>query len=165
MVLATNVAETSLTVPGIRYVVDTGLARISRYGPHGNIQHLPVEPVSRASADQRLGRCGREAPGICIRLYSEAEYLERPEFGEPEVLRTPLAAVILQMVAHGLGHIDRFPFLDPPDPRRVRDGFRQLTALGALDRDHRLTPLGKRLARLPVPRPGEGRRCGACRVR
>ena len=155
VVLATNVAETSLTVPGIRYVIDTGLARISRYGPHGNIQHLPVEPVSRASADQRQGRCGREAPGICIRLYSEEEYLARPEFGEPEILRTPLAAVILQMVAHGLGHIERFPFLDPPDPRRVRDGYRQLAALGALDRDHRLTPLGRRLARLPVdPRLG-----------
>ena len=155
VVLATNVAETSLTVPGIRHVIDTGLARISRYGPHGNIQHLPVEPISRASADQRLGRCGREAPGICIRLYSEEEYLERPAFGEPEILRTPLAAVILQLVAHGLGHIERFPFLDPPDPRRVRDGYRQLAALGALDRDHRLTPLGRRLARLPIdPRLG-----------
>ncbi|MDX1593189.1 MAG: ATP-dependent RNA helicase HrpA [Gammaproteobacteria bacterium] len=155
IVLATNVAETSLTVPGIRHVVDTGLARISRYGPHGNIQHLPVEPVSRASADQRRGRCGRLAPGICIRLYGEEEYLERPEFTEPEILRTPLAAVILQMVAHGLGHIERFPFLEPPDPRRVRDGYRQLADLGALDRDHRLTPLGHRLARLPLdPRLG-----------
>ncbi len=155
VVLATNVAETSLTVPGIRHVIDTGLARISRYGPHGNVQHLPVEPVSRASADQRRGRCGRTAPGICIRLYSEAEYAARPAFGEPEILRTPLSAVILQMVAYGLGHIERFPFLDPPDPRRVRDGYRQLAALGALDRDHRLTPLGRRLARLPLdPRLG-----------
>jgi len=155
VVLATNVAETSLTVPGIRHVIDTGRARISRYGPHGNVQKLPIEPVSRASADQRQGRCGRLGPGICIRLYSEEDYLDRPEFTEPEILRTPLAAVILQMIAHGLGHIDRFPFLDPPDPRRVRDGYRQLASLGALDHDHRLTPLGRRLARFPLdPRLG-----------
>ncbi|RLA37648.1 MAG: ATP-dependent RNA helicase HrpA, partial [Gammaproteobacteria bacterium] len=155
VVLATNVAETSLTVPGIRHVIDTGRARISRYGPHGNVQKLPIEPVSRASADQRQGRCGRLSPGICIRLYSEEDYLARPEFTEPEILRTPLAAVILQMIAHGLGHIDRFPFLDPPDPRRVRDGYRQLASLGALDHDHRLTPLGRRLARFPLdPRLG-----------
>ena len=155
VVLATNVAETSLTVPGIRHVIDTGLARISRYGAHGNVQRLPIEPVSRASADQRLGRCGRLGPGICIRLYSEEDYLARPAFTEPEILRTPLAAVLLQMLAHGLGHIERFPFLDPPDPRRVRDGYRQLAALGALDRDHRLTARGRQLARLPLdPRLG-----------
>lgn len=155
VVLATNVAETSLTVPGIHHVIDTGRARISRYGHHGNVQRLPVEPVSRASADQRQGRCGRLAPGICIRLYSEEDFLARPGFTEPEILRTPLAAVILQMIAHGLGHIHRFPFLDPPDPRQVRDGYRQLAALGALDPDHRLTPLGRHLARFPLdPRLG-----------
>ncbi|HEY5720254.1 MAG TPA: ATP-dependent RNA helicase HrpA, partial [Gammaproteobacteria bacterium] len=155
VVLATNVAETSLTVPGIRHVVDSGLARISRYAGQGHVQRLPVEPVARASADQRRGRCGRLGPGICIRLYAEEEYLARPEYGDPEIRRTPLAAVILQMEAHGLGRIDRFPFLDPPDPRRVRDGWRQLVELGAIDREHRLTGLGRRLARLPLdPRLG-----------
>jgi len=155
VVLSTNVAETSLTVPGIRHVVDTGVARISRYGRQGHVQRLMIEPVSRASADQRKGRCGRLGPGVCIRLYDEEEFLNRPEFTDPEILRTGLAAVILQMEAYGLGNIDRFPFLDPPDPRRIRDGYRQLIELGALDEHHALTPLGRRLARLPLdPRLG-----------
>ncbi|WP_297527511.1 ATP-dependent RNA helicase HrpA [Thiohalobacter sp.] len=155
IVLATNVAETSLTVPGIRYVIDTGLARISRYAWRSKVQRLPVEPVSRASADQRAGRCGRTGPGICIRLYDEADYLARPRFTDPEILRTNLAAVILQMLALRLGEVDDFPFLDRPDPRHVRAGFRLLQELGAVDARHRITELGQRLARLPVdPRIG-----------
>ncbi|MGH9060820.1 MAG: helicase-related protein, partial [Acidimicrobiales bacterium] len=121
IVLATNVAETSLTVPGIRYVVDPGTARISRYSHRTKVQRLPIEPVSRASADQRAGRCGRLGPGICIRLYSEDDLASRPEFTDPEILRTSLASVILQMAAIGLGPIADFPFLDPPDPRAVKD--------------------------------------------
>ncbi|ROR32726.1 ATP-dependent helicase HrpA [Inmirania thermothiophila] len=155
IVLATNVAETSLTVPGIRYVVDTGLARISRYSPRSRIQRLPVEPISRASADQRAGRCGRVGPGICFRLYAEEDYLARPRFTDPEILRTNLAAVILRMKALGLGEVEDFPFLDPPDPRQVRAGLRELEELGALDPEGRLTEIGRRLARLPVdPRIG-----------
>ncbi|WP_291456178.1 DUF3418 domain-containing protein, partial [Actinomyces sp. oral taxon 448] len=134
IVLATNVAETSLTVPGIRYVIDPGLARISRYSNRTKVQRLPIEPVSRASADQRAGRCGRVADGIAIRLYSEADYLARPEYTEPEILRTSLASVILQMAALGLGAVEDFPFLDPPDPRAVRDGITLLTEIGAIDR-------------------------------
>ena len=122
IVLATNIAETSLTVPGIRYVVDPGLARISRYSARTKVQRLPIEPVSRASADQRAGRCGRVADGVAIRLYSQADYLSRPEYTEPEILRTSLASVILQMAALGLGAVEDFPFLDAPDPRAVRDG-------------------------------------------
>ncbi|WP_273168960.1 DUF3418 domain-containing protein, partial [Actinomyces israelii] len=132
IVLATNVAETSLTVPGIRYVIDPGLARISRYSNRTKVQRLPIEPVSRASADQRSGRCGRLADGIAIRLYSRTDYLSRPEYTEPEILRTSLASVILQMAALGLGAVEDFPFLDSPDPRAVRDGVQLLTEIGAI---------------------------------
>jgi ATP-dependent helicase HrpA len=156
VVLATNVAETSLTVPGIRYVVDPGFARISRYSARLKVQRLPIEPISQASADQRKGRCGRVAEGIAIRLYSEEDFAQRPRFTDPEILRTSLAAVILQMAAIELGEIEDFPFLDPPDRRQVRDGIALLQELGALDESGRkLTPLGRRLAQLPVdPRLG-----------
>jgi ATP-dependent helicase HrpA len=158
IVLATNVAETSLTVPGIKYVIDPGSARISRYSARLKVQRLPIERVSQASADQRKGRCGRTSEGICIRLYTEEDFLERPRFTAPEILRTNLASVILQMAAAGLGEIEAFPFLDPPDRRQVRDGINLLTELRALDpgggraRDGgpRLTPIGRRLAGLPV---------------
>jgi ATP-dependent helicase HrpA len=155
VVLATNVAETSLTVPGVRYVVDTGLARISRYSHRTKVQRLPVEPISGASADQRKGRCGRLGPGVCIRLYAEEDLAERPRFTEPEILRTNLAAVILRMEALGLGAVERFPFVDPPDRRYVSDGYRLLGELGAVDRERHLTGLGRELARLPLdPRLG-----------
>ncbi|HWL96065.1 MAG TPA: ATP-dependent RNA helicase HrpA [Nocardioidaceae bacterium] len=160
IVLATNVAETSLTVPGIRYVVDPGTARISRYSQRTKVQRLPIEAVSQASADQRAGRCGRTADGICIRLYSEEDYLSRPRFTDPEILRTNLASVILQMTSLGLGDVEAFPFLDPPDHRQVRDGVQLLHELGALDPDahdprKRLTRLGRRLVQIPVdPRLG-----------
>ncbi len=156
VVLATNVAETSLTVPGIHYVVDPGTARISRYSARLKVQRLPIEPVSQASADQRKGRCGRVSEGIAIRLYSEEEFGERPRFTDPEILRTSLAAVILQMAAIDLGDVEDFPFLDPPDRRQVRDGIALLQELGALDdTGRRLTPLGRKLAQLPVdPRMG-----------
>ncbi len=155
MVLATNVAETSLTVPRIRSVVDPGTARISRYSARLKVQRLPIEPVSQASADQRKGRCGRTADGVCVRLYSEEDFLERPRFTDPEILRTNLASVLLQMAALGLGAIEDFPFLDPPDARQVRDGVNLLIELGAFDTDRKLTPLGRKLARLPVdPRMG-----------
>jgi ATP-dependent helicase HrpA len=161
VVLSTNVAETSLTVPGVRYVVDAGTARISRYSHRLKVQRLPIEAVSQASANQRAGRCGRVAPGICIRLYEQEEFEAREPFTEPEILRTNLASVILQMTALGLGDVAAFPFLDPPDPRSVRDGYALLEELGAIhpdDRDEarrRLTPLGLRLARLPLdPRLG-----------
>jgi ATP-dependent helicase HrpA len=160
VVLATNVAETSLTVPGIRYVVDPGTARMSRYSRRTKVQRLPIEPVSQASANQRAGRCGRVAPGICIRLYSEDDFDSRPEFTEPEILRTNLASVILQMAALGLGDVARFPFVDPPDARSINDGVALLEELGALDPAEtdpkkRLTSLGRRLAQLPLdPRLG-----------
>jgi ATP-dependent helicase HrpA len=157
VVLATNVAETSLTVPGIRCVVDTGLARISRYSARLKVQRLPIESISRASADQRKGRCGRLADGICVRLYSEDGFNARPEFTDPEVLRTNLASVILQMAALGLGEIEAFPFLEPPDRRQIRDGVALLHELRALDPSaaEPLTPLGRNLARLPIdPRLG-----------
>jgi ATP-dependent helicase HrpA len=150
VVLATNVAETSLTVPGIRYVVDPGTARISRYSARLKVQRLPIEPISQASADQRKGRCGRTSAGICIRLYDEEDFLERPRFTDPEILRTNLASVILQMAAIGLGRVEDFPFLDPPDKRQIRDGIRLLEELGALDTAGRLTKVGRRLAELPV---------------
>lgn len=154
IVLATNVAETSLTVPGIRYVIDPGTARVSRYSARLKVQRLPIEPISQASARQRAGRCGRVADGICVRLYSEADYDDRPMFTEPEILRTNLASVILRMADLRLGEVADFPFLDPPDRRQVADGVRLLEELGALD-DQRLTKLGRRLARLPVdPRLG-----------
>ncbi|RMG38217.1 MAG: ATP-dependent RNA helicase HrpA [Gammaproteobacteria bacterium] len=155
IVLATNVAETSLTVPGIRYVIDTGTARISRYSARSKIQRLPVEPISQASADQRKGRCGRVAAGICIRLYSEEDFRSRPRFTEPEIQRTNLAAVILQMKLLGFGDIDRFPFVDPPDSRLIKDGYRVLHEIGAVDGLRKVTQLGKKLARLPIdPRIG-----------
>ncbi len=155
IVLATNVAETSLTVPGIRYVIDAGFARISRYSARSKIQRLPVERVSQASAEQRKGRCGRVAEGICIRLYDEDDFDARPAYTEPEIQRTNLAAVILQMATLGFGDIDRFPFVDPPDSRLIRDGYKLLEELAAVDSKHRVSKLGKSLARLPVdPRIG-----------
>jgi len=157
VVLATNVAETSVTVPGIRFVVDTGLARISRYSTRLKVQRLPIEPISRASADQRKGRCGRVSDGICVRLYSEEDFTARPEFTDPEVLRTNLASVILQMASLGLGDIEAFPFLQAPDRRQVRDGVALLHELRALDPSaaEPLTPLGRKLAWLPIdPRLG-----------
>ncbi|WP_035590876.1 ATP-dependent RNA helicase HrpA [Halomonas sp. KM-1] len=150
IVLATNVAETSLTVPGIRYVIDPGLVRISRYSYRSKIQRLPVEPVSQASADQRKGRCGRVAEGVCIRLYDEEDFLSRPEFTDPEIRRTNLASVILSMLSLKLGDIEQFPFVDPPDSRFITDGFRLLFELGAVDESNRLTTIGRKLARLPI---------------
>ncbi|MEE1749251.1 MULTISPECIES: ATP-dependent RNA helicase HrpA [unclassified Streptomyces] len=155
IVLATNVAETSLTVPGIKYVIDPGNARISRYSHRTKVQRLPIERISQASANQRKGRCGRTSDGICIRLYSEDDFLTRPEFTDPEILRTNLASVILQMTAAGLGDIEKFPFIDPPDHRNIRDGIQLLQELGALDPEEkdpkkRLTPLGRKLSQLPV---------------
>ena len=155
IVLATNVAETSLTVPGIRYVIDPGTARISRYSHRSKIQRLPVEKISRASADQRAGRCGRVQAGVCLRLYAEEDLQTRAEFTDPEILRTNLAAVILQMVALKLGEVEDFPFLDPPDSRLINDGFKLLFELGAMDQRRRITALGRQLARLPIdPRLG-----------
>lgn len=155
IVLATNVAETSLTVPGIRYVVDPGTARISRYSRRTKVQRLPIEPISQASAAQRAGRSGRTAPGVCIRLYSEEDFAARPRFTDPEILRTNLAAVILQMAALGFGDIEGFGFLDPPDARSIRDGVTLLQELGAFDRTGELTDVGRRLAQIPVdPRLG-----------
>ncbi|WP_405907813.1 ATP-dependent RNA helicase HrpA [Streptomyces sp. NBC_00828] len=155
IVLATNVAETSLTVPGIKFVIDPGTARISRYSHRTKVQRLPIEPVSQASANQRKGRCGRTSDGICIRLYSEDDFLARPEFTDAEILRTNLASVILQMTAAGLGDIEKFPFIDPPDHRNIRDGVQLLQELGALDPAQkdprkRLTESGRKLAQLPV---------------
>ncbi|MFE7481647.1 ATP-dependent RNA helicase HrpA [Streptomyces sp. NPDC057552] len=155
IVLATNVAETSLTVPGIKYVIDPGNARISRYSHRTKVQRLPIERISQASANQRKGRCGRTSDGICIRLYSEDDFVTRPEFTDPEILRTNLASVILQMTAAGLGDIEKFPFIDPPDHRNIRDGVQLLQELGALDPGEkdpkkRLTPLGRKLSQLPV---------------
>jgi ATP-dependent helicase HrpA len=149
VVLATNVAETSLTVPGIRYVIDPGTARISRYSHRTKVQRLPIEPISQASANQRKGRCGRVADGICIRLYSEEDFASRPEFTDPEIQRTNLASVILQMAAARLGDVRAFPFVDPPDPRSITDGVRLLEELNAMKND-RLTELGRKMARLPV---------------
>ncbi|HEY0942173.1 MAG TPA: ATP-dependent RNA helicase HrpA [Steroidobacter sp.] len=155
VVLATNVAETSLTVPGVRHVVDSGLARISRYSVRGKVQRLPIEPISQASADQRKGRSGREAPGICIRLYAEDDFNLRPAFTPPEVLRTNLASVILQMAALELGEPEEFPFVDPPDTRLINDGYRLLQELKAVDDNRRVTSVGRQLSSLPVdPRLG-----------
>ncbi len=155
LVLSTNVAETSLTVPNIGYVIDTGLARISRYSVRSKMQRLPIEPISQASADQRAGRCGRIGPGICYRLYDEQDYLSRPEFTDPEILRTHLAAVILQMHTLKLGAFERFPFLDAPDTRLVNDGYQLLDELGALKERWKVTPVGHQLAQLPIdPRLG-----------
>ncbi|WP_137886677.1 ATP-dependent RNA helicase HrpA [Pseudomonas sp. 2FE] len=155
VVLATNVAETSLTVPGIRYVIDSGTARISRYSYRAKVQRLPIEAVSQASANQRKGRCGRVEPGLCVRLYSEEDFNGRPAFTDPEILRTNLAAVILQMLHLRLGEIDAFPFIEPPDGKAISDGFNLLQELSAVNREGQLTPLGRQLARLPVdPRLG-----------
>ncbi|MGI8814577.1 MAG: ATP-dependent RNA helicase HrpA [Pseudonocardia sp.] len=150
VVLATNVAETSLTVPGIKYVVDPGLARISRYSHRTKVQRLPIEKVSQASAAQRAGRCGRTSDGICIRLYAEDDFDARPEFTDPEILRTNLASVVLRMIALGFGEVGDFPFLDPPDRRAVTDGVNLLHELGALDAEQRITAVGRALERLPI---------------
>jgi ATP-dependent RNA helicase HrpA len=159
IVLATNVAETSLTVPGIRFVIDTGLARISRYSHRAKVQRLPVEPISQASANQRAGRCGRVSAGVCVRLYAEEDYRNRPPFTAPEIQRSNLAAVILQMEVLGLGEVEGFPFIDPPDPRLIKDGYQTLLELGAVNdnpspagvvKARRLTTVGRDLAKLPV---------------
>ncbi|MCS5518441.1 ATP-dependent RNA helicase HrpA [Curtobacterium flaccumfaciens] len=155
VVLATNVAETSLTVPGIKYVIDTGTARISRYSPRAKVQRLPIEAISQASASQRSGRAGRTSAGIAIRLYSEDDFGRRPEYTDPEILRTNLAAVILQMISLGFGDIESFPFLQPPDSRGVKDGLDLLRELRAVDQDGRITKSGRQLTRLPIdPRLG-----------
>ncbi|WP_240775960.1 ATP-dependent RNA helicase HrpA [Nitrincola schmidtii] len=166
IILSTNVAETSLTVPGIRYVIDPGLARISRYSYRSKVQRLPVEAISQASANQRAGRCGRVASGVCIRLYSEEDFVSRPAFTDAEIRRTNLAAVILSMLQLKLGDIAAFPFVDPPDSRFISDGFKLLEELGAVSRSRQLTQIGRDLARLPVdPRIGrmlvEANRLGA----
>ncbi len=150
IVLATNVAETSLTVPGIHFVIDTGLARVRRYSPRQKIDQLRIEPIAQAAARQRAGRCGRVASGIAIRLYAEENFNDRPEFTTPEILRTSLASVILRMAALELGSIAEFPFIEPPTPRQIEDGYRQLFELGAIDDERELTATGRELARLPV---------------
>ena len=150
IVLATNVAETSLTIPGITHVIDFGDARVSRYSPKSKIQRLPVEKISQAAARQRMGRCGRTHEGICIRLYSEEDYLQRPEFTEPEILRTNLATVILQMKSMRLGDVEDFPFLDVPNKKLVTDGIRLLTELSALDKQQNLTTVGRTMTRMPL---------------
>ena len=150
IVLATNVAETSLTVPRIRYVVDPGYARVKRYSPRQKLDRLHIEPISQASANQRAGRCGRVADGVCLRLYSEADFAARVEFTDPEIRRAALAWVILRMLSIGLGDIETFPFLEPPDPRAVADGWQQLSELGAVDANRKLTAIGKQMAKLPV---------------
>jgi ATP-dependent helicase HrpA len=150
VVLATNVAETSLTVPRIRYVVDTGDARVKRYSYRNKVEMLRVEPISQAAAQQRAGRCGRVADGVCIRLYSEEDFARRPAFTDPELLRSSLASVILRAKSLGLGEVETFPFLDPPSPRAIADGYDLLTELGAVDDEKKLTPIGNELARLPL---------------
>jgi len=150
IVLATNVAETSLTVPRIRYVVDPGFARVKRYSPRQKLDRLHIEAISQASANQRAGRCGRVADGVCIRLYSEVDFAARAEFTDPEIRRSALAGVILRMLSIGLGDIETFPFLEPPDPRAVADGWQQLAELGAVDTQRKLTAIGKQMAKLPV---------------
>ncbi|HET7655863.1 MAG TPA: ATP-dependent RNA helicase HrpA, partial [Luteimonas sp.] len=150
VVLATNVAETSLTVPRIRYVIDTGTARVKRYSQRSQLERLHVEPISQAAADQRKGRCGRVGPGVCYRLYDEADFAGRAAFTDPELLRSSLANVILRMLALKLGEVDEFPFLEAPDPRVIADGFRRLTEISAIDEARRLTAIGRTLARLPI---------------
>ncbi|MCF7709467.1 MAG: ATP-dependent RNA helicase HrpA, partial [Verrucomicrobia bacterium] len=156
IIVSTNIAETSLTIPGIRYVIDTGLARMSRYSPRTRTRRLPIEPISQSSANQRAGRCGRLANGVCIRLYSEDDFLERPRFTQPEIQRSNLAEVILRMKAFHLGEIETFPFLNPPQPQAIRAGYNLLEELGAMDEKRELTRLGLELARLPVD-PAIGR--------
>ena len=150
VVIATNIAETSVTIPNIRFVIDCGLARMSRYSPRTRTKRLPIEPISQSSANQRKGRCGRVQDGICVRLYSEEDFLERPKFTQPELQRCNLAEVILKMKAFHLGDIESFPFLNPPQEKAIKNGYKLLQELGALDQHFGLTPLGKRLARLPV---------------
>lgn len=150
VVLATNVAETSLTVPRIRYVIDSGQARVKRYSQRSQLERLHVEPISRAAADQRKGRCGRVGPGICYRLYDEADYESRAAYTDPELLRSSLANVILRMLALQLGEVDEFPFLEAPDPRVVADGYRRLAEISAIDDARRLTPIGRTVAKLPI---------------
>lgn len=150
IVLATNVAETSLTVPGIRYVIDTGVARISRYSYRSKVQRLPIEPISKASANQRKGRCGRISEGVCIRLYSEEDFESRPDFSDPEIQRTNLAAVILQMLSLRLGDVEKFPFVDAPDNRFIKDGYNLLKELGAVTTKNEINQIGRALSRLPV---------------
>jgi ATP-dependent helicase HrpA len=150
IVLATNVAETSLTVPGIHYVIDPGLARVNRYSLRNKVEQLQVEKISRASANQRAGRCGRVAAGVCIRLYAEEDYAARPEYAEPEILRSSLAAVILRMKSLKIGEIEDFPFLEPPTPRMIADGYQLLAELGAVDEKNQLTPVGWQLAKFPI---------------
>ena len=155
VVLATNVAETSLTVPGIRYVVDTGLARVKRYSYRNKVEQLQIEPISQAAADQRAGRCGRVADGVCIRLYSEDDYAKRARFTDPEVQRSSLAGVILRMKSLGLGDVAEFPFVEPPPRRAIADGYLLLSELNAVDARNDLTPIGRELAKLPLdPRVG-----------
>jgi ATP-dependent helicase HrpA len=155
IVLATNVAETSLTVPGIRYVVDAGLARVKRYSYRNKVEQLQIEPVAQSAANQRAGRCGRVAAGVCIRLYEEQDYLQRPKFTDPEILRSSLASVILRMKSLHLTDVETFPFIEPPMGRAIADGYQLLQELGAVDDSNRLTPLGKQLAKLPLdPRVG-----------
>ena len=148
--LATNVAETSLTVPGIRFVVDSGLARINRYSYRNKVELLQVEKISRASANQRAGRCGRVMNGICVRLYGEEDFNARAEFTDPEILRSSLASVILRMASLKLGDIEDFPFVDAPASRMIADGYQLLTELGAVDEARALTPVGQQLAKLPI---------------
>ncbi|MEW5901557.1 MAG: ATP-dependent RNA helicase HrpA, partial [Acidobacteriota bacterium] len=153
IVVATNVAETSLTIPGIRYVIDTGLARVAQYQPGTRVNSLPISPISQASADQRKGRCGRVQEGLCIRLYSEKDYEERPTFTPPEILRSNLAEVILRMIDLGLGHPSQFPFVDLPNPKNIKDGYETLLELGAATgsgREYELTPAGRKMARMPL---------------
>src|SRR5260221_655730 len=162
VVLATNVAETSLTVPRIRYVVDTGDARVKRYSYRNKVEMLRVEPISQAAAKQRAGRCGRVANGVCIRLYSEDDFAKRPAFTDPELLRSSLASVILRAKNLGFGEVADFPFLDPPSARAIADGYALLVELGAVDDSLELTDVGKELARLPLD-PGIGRMLVAAR--
>ncbi|HWJ93933.1 MAG TPA: ATP-dependent RNA helicase HrpA, partial [Telluria sp.] len=155
IVLATNVAETSLTVPGIRYVVDSGLARVKRYSFRNKVEQLQIEPVSQAAANQRAGRCGRVADGVCIRLYEEDDFAQRPRFSDPEILRSSLAAVILRMKSLHLTDVESFPFIEPPQGRAIADGYQLLQEVGAVDETNQLTPLGRKLAKLPLdPRVG-----------
>jgi ATP-dependent helicase HrpA len=154
-VLATNVAETSLTVPGIRYVVDSGLARIKRYSYRNKVEQLQIEKISQASANQRAGRCGRVAAGVCIRLYEEQDFALRPAYSEPEILRSSLAGVILRMKALRLGDIEDFPFLEAPPRKAIGDGYQLLLELGAVTSENALTPTGQELATMPLdPRVG-----------
>ena len=150
IVLATNIAETSLTVPRIRYVIDNGTARVKRYSQRSQIERLNIESISQAAADQRAGRCGRVGPGVCVRLYDEADYASRPRYTDPEIKRSSLANVILAMLSLGLGEVEKFPFIDPPEPRAMADGWRRLAELGAIDAQRKLTRIGRELARTPI---------------